>query len=483
MEKGKSLIMTDNSDPWYCGYISEILTASQQRMAKIALKQQRSHPYQSQKEATRYFSVNFRIPSTWLDDPSIYFFQLDHKSSKTVKIFSTDKTFAKFCKLTLQAVSPRYLREIQSKFMSILQKSTKLPLKELIKIPEEHCTACYQPGHSRIQCRVCSYCLELGHIRQTCPINPDRELFVSTISSTTKVTKRTKGIRFRPYNSRPWFRRPNEFNAAYLDYLRPIGPSGNQLETLAIDIEGSGRGGTPGCVNVCGWVGNKNGQAHDLYFAVIRVRRTLRNPATGITGNQIEDLWNGTPIEIVRETIKSMLPGRRVVVHGGNDLDLLGITRLYLNQQKVTVVDTSTLFNEENESQSIALGKLVKFFEIKFWDRDHPRSLIQGHSSERDARATLKCYRKAMTLLNQYHQLPSRKEIDYFVLTGQNWVDWKKEIDKFEWKRNSVTGIPEIVVSSTTTRGAPSLEEQAFEQLFNFPQTPIDEQRSSTPVL
>ena len=39
--------MTDNFDPWYCGYTSEILAAAQQLMTKIAVKQHRSHPYQA----------------------------------------------------------------------------------------------------------------------------------------------------------------------------------------------------------------------------------------------------------------------------------------------------------------------------------------------------------------------------------------------------------------------------------------------------
>ena len=169
--------------------------------------------------------------------------------------------------------------------------------KDIIRIPKEHCTACYRSGHTRAECRVCSYCLELGHIRQNCPDNPKRELFVTAVNHNSQRANRTRSIRFRPYDSRPWFRRQNEFEPNYLNYLRPIGPTNYQLETLALDIAGSDIGGGPGSVNVCGWVGNRNGQAHDLYFAVIRVRRKLRNPATGLTGNQIEDLWEGTPFK------------------------------------------------------------------------------------------------------------------------------------------------------------------------------------------
>ena len=462
--------MADNADPWNVGYVSDKRINAQQHLSKLPVKHHRAHPYRPEKEAEKCFSSNFKIPSSWLEQPHLAFFQMDYSNSSSKKVFTTDPSFSKYCKLTLQAVSNRYLYEIRDAFFTMVREASVFSSKDVTIIPREHCTGCYKSGHERTQCRVCSYCLELGHIRQTCPDNPRRELFVSTITHNNQRANKKRNIRFRPYDSRPWFRRPNEFERSYLDHLQPIGPRNLQLETLAIDIEGSGPAGGPDCVNVCGWVGNKNGQAHDLYFVVIRVRRKLKNPATGITGNQVEDLWDGTPIEEVRDKIKSMLPGRRVVTHGGNDLDLLGIDETFLQNNRVITVDTSKIFNESGDKQSIGLAKIVKFFDIKFWDRNRPCSLIQGHSSEKDARATLKCYQRAMTLLNNYHQLPSKEEIEHFIFANKTWIDWREELSRFYWRRNPSSNNPEII----RTGKEPTAEEIAFATLFDFPDSMID---------
>ena len=182
-----------------------------------------------------------------------------------------------------------------------------------------------------------------------------------------------------------------------------------------------------GCVSIVGWFGRVNGEIHDLYFNLIKKTNTL-DPHTKITGNMIEDLQRADPFEISKEVVLKVITNKRLLSHGDHDLRQLGITAHETSLLNIEFVDTSRLYNTGTDNNPIALAKLSDFFDLKFWDRSESRSLVQGHSSERDARATLKCYQRTIKLLNKYGRIPMKREIKDYIQNGKTWLDWEKNI-------------------------------------------------------
>lgn len=252
--------------------------------------------------------------------------------------------------MTIRASYHEKLRTIRKQIETIFLKEYS-GLSELQKLGK-HCTVCFQVDHDRTTCTQCSYCLKPGHTRNLCNINPNRAATVSTITSTTQATSinttKTPRPYYRPYEGKPWFRRPNELDCTMLDKLQALGPPDNEKLTLAIDIEGCGKtldDQSVGCVSICGWFGNKFGKVNNIYFAVVKQEKVV-NPQTWITGNQIEDLKEGTPLEEVRNNTLRIIKNKRVIVHGGNDLTQLKINQKELIDNQVEVLDTATLFNK-----------------------------------------------------------------------------------------------------------------------------------------
>ena len=115
------------------------------------------------------------------------------------------------------------------------------------------------------------------------------------------------------------------------------------------------------------------------------------------------------------------------MVHGGNDLEQLNIKDEELVENGVTILDTALFFSLTSADQPISLVKLCNFFDIKFLDRDNKKSLIQGHSAERDSRATLKIFKRAMALVNEIGYKPSRAEIETSIADNKTYIEWKLE--------------------------------------------------------
>ena len=90
---------------------------------------------------------------------------MDYSNSTIKKVFTTDPSLSKYCKLTLQAISDKYLFEIRDAFFTMSRDASVFSSKDITTISREHCSTCYKSGHDRTQCRVCSYCLKSGQIR------------------------------------------------------------------------------------------------------------------------------------------------------------------------------------------------------------------------------------------------------------------------------------------------------------------------------
>jgi len=340
------------------------------------------------------------------------------------KISSTDSRRSYFTKLSIHESKPGEL-ELGFEALSSLKKKLNEERNRPLyweEIPKEHCTICYYSDHFRESCDRCGWCRRKGHFKQQCPWNSQEERAVLSVTRQgTPKNKPWKKEFLRERDISAWWKHPGRVHSFWLDMMKPIGPSGKEKLTLAIDTEGGAAN-----VHVSAWVNGTFG-VETVYFDTIKLDPTKKSTCTPISGVQEPELLRGTPLEKVRENILKIANNKRLLMHGGNDLSSLGITSQDVKENNIEILDTATLFIDSN-LHPIGLETHDKFwYNGKKLQRNSWVHPINGHSPERDSRLTLLIYKNYVNSPTVYGTRPNGSDIRKAKNNNYNLENWKND--------------------------------------------------------
>ena len=341
------------------------------------------------------------------------------------------------CTMGRQAIKQKITvsADKQQDLSMIVRRLIKLYGRSLESINPVHCPICYSEAHMKMQCKSCAYCFKPNHLLAACPDMPSISVNTAVAGSPTGSTKSQK---VRQYRKRkldelgdiglPAFRDAGAPKDIYLQKIVPIGDP--KMPTFGLDVEGAVADKQNVAASVClaSYYGGAIGFKRTYYAYILSTEITKVNDR--ITGISHQDIEYGETQAQVKATILRYLHKARVVTLM-NDFKMLGINSEELIKNETEHVDLAVILRDR--LGPIGLSNLLSIFNPN--ERREPKDfpskpgITGGHSAERDAKNTLRIYKRWSELKKQGIYLTGT--ILRMILKDGNTVDgYVKSLNK-----------------------------------------------------